>query len=112
MISVSCNTIKLGSYKSTCTQYHQAELILDLQANNLFSYRFANNPNLISGSWFVVNDTLILKSGHFKTLSDTLFPITKMTDFPNQDKYLIKDRKLFILNKEGKSNVCFLKNSK
>ena len=99
----------IGTYKSTCILQAYPDVILELDSNNSFSYKFANQNNRIVGSWTRKADTIYLFSKDFNTdVSDPLAPIQKYTTLSKKDGYIIKKNKLLLLNKDGVTEKCFL----
>ena len=106
---VSCKPTVYSLYKSKCYLYGESELILTLREDKTFNYEFRYYDEVIKGNWLVKKDTLILKSDRFEQTLDSFNPKIKNSDIDKLDKYLIKGKKLFILNKDGETNKCYLK---
>lgn len=106
---VCCKSIKTNTYFSTCTLYGKSEVSLRLNLDKSFIYNFTYYDKAIIGKWKVNSDTLILTSEFFNESMDSLSPKIKNSDMNGVDKYLIKGNKLFIINKTGLKNDCYLK---
>ncbi len=106
---ISCKTSLQNSYKSNYMLYGKPSTILNLNDDNSFQYFFRYNQNEIKGDWKRIKDTLILTSDIFNIKNDTLLrPKVKESDFENVDKYLIKRKKLYLINKNGVDKKHFL----
>jgi hypothetical protein len=106
---VCCTSIKPNTYFSTCTLYVKSEVSLKLNRDKSFIYNFRYYDQAIMGKWKVNSDTLILTSDFFNESMDSLSPKIKNSDEYGVDKYLIKGKKLFIINKAGRKKDCYLK---
>ncbi len=107
---LGCNTQKIHTiYKSSCRLYDKNEIELLINSNTEFTYKFAYLDYDIKGNWKKNADTLILYSDKFTEKQEDFTPKIKNTDFIGLDKYLIKNGKLFAINKNGVSQSCFLK---
>lgn len=95
----------VGTYVSACTAYHKSNLILICHADSSFEYKFLYNPDTILGRWAVKKDTLILFSDYFSLKNDYLWKL-KNTDLEGVDEYLLKKKKLFIINSNGVEQKC------
>ena len=106
---ISCKTSLQNSYKSNYMLYGKPSTILNLNDDNSFQYFFPYNQNEIKGNWERIKDTLILTSDLFNIKNDTLLrPKVKESDFNYVDKYLIKRKKLYLVNKNGVNKNHFL----
>jgi hypothetical protein len=110
ILTLSCNVQKKlqGSFRSSCNLYNQTSLKLTLIENGEFQYQFAYNDEQNKGKWEILNDTLLLESAIFLEKREALSPQIKNSDFTGVDKYKIKKNKLFVINKNGISNKCYL----
>lgn len=108
-ILISCKPNVNPLYKSTCILYGESELFLTLEKDNTFIYKFRYNDEIINGYWSVNKDTLILKSDRFEQVLDSFTPKIKNSDIDKLDKYLIRGKKLFLINKDGYTKKCYLK---
>ena len=106
---VSCKPTVYSLYKSKCYLYGESELILTLKEDKTFNYKFRYYDEIIYGNWLIKKDTLILKSDKFEQILDSFTPKIKNTDIDNLDIYLIRGKKLLIVNKDGETNNCYLK---
>ncbi|WP_264538216.1 hypothetical protein [Flavobacterium sp. N1736] len=108
-LCICCKSIKTTTYFSTCRLYGKSEVTLKLNLDKSFIYNFRYNDKEIVGKWKMKSDTLILTSDIWSESIDSLSPKIKASDIYGVDKYLIKGNKLFIINKLGRSEDCYLK---
>ncbi|TAF68318.1 MAG: hypothetical protein EAZ55_00105, partial [Cytophagales bacterium] len=108
IIITSCQTAKLrqGNYISTCLIYGKPEAELIIGTNNYFRYNFAYGSENIEGNWKILDNTLILYSDKFTEERDTYY-IIKYTNLDSLDKYLIRGKRLYVINKEGVQKYCY-----
>ncbi len=106
----SCSVQKglQGDFMSSCNLYNQTSLKLTLNENGEFQYHFAYNDEIVKGKWILSGDTLILNSDKFLIKRDPISPKIQNTDLADVDKYLVKQNKLFVINKTGMDKNCFL----
>lgn len=87
-----------GNYKSSCFLQLYPNVILNVNSDSTFEYRFAYLEEVIKGKWKVSNDTLFLYSERFQQINvNELSPRIKYTDLPGYDGYLIRKKKLYVL---------------
>jgi hypothetical protein len=108
MYGCQSSKIKISNYNSTCWLHTQTDVILKIYENDIFEYSFAYSDEKIIGNWSVKDDTLILFSDKFLEKREDLSPIVKNTNFDGLDKYLIRGKKLYAINKEGVEKHCYL----
>lgn len=98
-----------GDYNSTCVLHFERSVKLNIASNGQFEYKFAYNDEIIKGEWERVGDTLFLTSNRFFP-SENFTPVTKNTNYSyKQDAYLIRNKKLYILDSLGVRKICYLK---
>lgn len=100
-----------GTFSSTCYVQMYPSVTLKLRHDKTFTYIFAYNEDNINGTWLVKKDTLILSSSSFsEEESSGLRPISKITSYSaSRDALLCRGKRLFLINKDGKSTECYLK---
>lgn len=108
---ISCNNSLKNIYFSNCLLYGKPEVVLELNNDNTFSYNFRYAKDKISGKWKKIKDTLILESDSFNINHEGLHPKVKMSNIKSYDKYLIRNKKLYVINNEGKTKDCYLKSA-
>ncbi|MCW5922897.1 MAG: hypothetical protein KIS77_11170 [Saprospiraceae bacterium] len=106
------NRLTSGMYISTCRINDLTAVKLQINKDSTFQYFLAYNDELVIGKWKVIKDTLFLTSSKFEERRESLRPVIKNTDQPLKDMYLIKEKKLKIINTHGVTNDCYLKRSK
>ena len=110
-LGTSCRTTKVhyGTYASTCFIQTETDLLLILNYDKTFQYKFAHSSNTIAGTWSAHRDTLIMMSNQFKKSDDVMLPKVKKSDFDEKDIYIIKGKTLYTINKNGISKDCVMK---
>jgi hypothetical protein len=116
-----------GKYVSVCKNLGFPELVVEFNEDHSFIYKHSHNPDLITGKWTIIKDTLFLSSKNFEAeissiggLVDYVITNNDSTDVPcvyngqytsakDQDIYLIKGKKLYPMSKEGFSKNCVLR---
>lgn len=97
----------VGNYKSICILYGKPMVVATFNPDGSFIYYLPFNYQA-TGNWHLSGDTLVLHSEKFQT--DTLAPSYKYTNLKgNTDAYLVKGRKLYVINKTGWTKDCYLK---
>ncbi|GAB4347145.1 MAG: hypothetical protein OHK0038_27160 [Flammeovirgaceae bacterium] len=111
-LAFGCNTIHIGKYRDICVASgHKCRLEISLRNDSSFQYFFAYHEisdEEIKGKWKINKDTLILFSNKFLEKREELSPIVKNTNIDSLDKYLIRGKKLYAINKEGVKKYCYL----
>lgn len=108
-IHFSCNNSLRNIYVSDCLLYGKPEVVLELNKDSTFCYTFRYAKDEVCGKWKKIKDTLILESDTFNINHEGLHLIVKMSNMKSFDKYLIKNKRLYIINNEGKTKDCYLK---
>ena len=109
---IGCSTSLKTSYSSKCILYGKPEYILYLDQNNDFRLISYMNDT-IKGKWFLSKRKIILKSNFliesekFNLETDSILPNTKYTDFEGCEYYVIRNKKLFFISKNGVEDKCF-----
>jgi len=97
----------VGNYKSNTILYGEYEVVATFNPDGSFIYYLPFNYQA-TGNWHLSGDTLVLHSEKFQT--DTLAPSYKCTDLEGKtDAYLVKGRKLYVINKTGWTKLVYLK---
>jgi hypothetical protein len=114
LLFVSCHSVKIqnSNYDSICWLQTKKSVTLKIDNNNSFQYFFAYSDEEIKGKWIIKKDTLILFSPKFLEKKEELSPIVKNTNLDSLDKYLIRGKKLYAINKEGVKKHCYLVRAK
>ncbi len=98
-----------GYYLSYCLLYGDPGVQLNLYQDSTFRYKFAQLDKIITGTWSLNRDTVILHSSSFdEKYNKPLMPIRKNTNLVNVDMYIVKKGKLYEINKDGLSKRCYL----
>jgi len=112
---IGCNSslqnISDREYVSSCYTQRFPDLILNLETDNTFKYKFAYLEENVTGVWERKKDTLFLKSDYFSPqYQKPLTPSYKYSDFSNSiDAFIIKKNKLYSLDSLGDMRQdCFL----
>lgn len=97
-------------YTSICINGIYPNVILLLKKDKTFEYKFAYVEEKVSGNWYIQKDTLFIKSQMFTDIvKSSMTPKIKVSNTDGFDSYLIKGRKLFIINDSNNLNKsCFL----
>lgn len=106
---ISCYNSLKNIYFSDCLLYGKPEVVLELNNDSTFCYNFRYATDKVCGKWKKIKDTLILESDTFNINHEGLHPIVKMSNIKSFDKFLIKNKRLYIINNEGKAKDCYLK---
>lgn len=98
----------IGNYESKCVLYLYPSVKLSLEKDSTFKYHFAYREDAISGKWKTIRDTLYLFSLSFGPIVDSFTPVSKNTDLPGKDAYLIRGSKLLKITSNGSTKDCSL----
>ncbi len=113
LLLTNCKSSIKKVYYSNCILYGKPEYKLIMKDSLNFEFISSFNDS-IKGRWKINKDTLILESNSF--LKSDLFDINKdsilknvkYTVYEKQEKYLIKKKRLFLINKNGIDENCYL----
>lgn len=112
LIQTSCvaQSKIVGQYNSTCAIYDsQSIVVLTLKSDRTFTYSRPYVDDDVTGSWKVVENTLVLTSDIFENPDeDEYAPRSKYTKAEDKDVYLIKGKKLLMASEEGFTDECYL----
>ncbi|MCO6161326.1 hypothetical protein [Flavobacterium sp. NRK F7] len=112
LVLVSCKPTLKRNYESNCILYGKPEYILYIEKNNQFRIiSFMNDT--IEGEWSLNRNKLTLKSDSFidsesfNIQTDSIFFNSKYTSNDGYEEYVLKNKKLFLILKEGVYDKCF-----
>ncbi|NHN26938.1 hypothetical protein FIA58_014735 [Flavobacterium jejuense] len=111
-VFVSCKTTLKKSYVSNCILYGKPEYTLFIEKDDKFRLISYMNDT-IEGKWFLSKNKLTLKSDFFinnegfNIQTDSILPNTKYTVYNGFEQYVIKNKKLFLVLKNGAKDKCF-----
>lgn len=106
-----------GKYMSSCPLYGKSSLKLMLSEDNSFIYELGYLEEKVTGTWFIKGDSIILESKYFSEdyiankFPDTpkeLTPAYKFSKDENEDVYLLRAGKLFLIEGERVVSECYL----
>lgn len=118
IISISLSSCKSNieiltsnEYVSTCYIQRYPKVILNLESDGSFKYRFAYLEKDIFGSWYLLGDTLMLESDFFdEDFQRKMVTAVKYTEFSaDKDAFLFKGMKLYRIDSlKGVDDKCYL----
>lgn len=98
-----------GVYYSACRLYGQPEVVVHVLDDHQFRYDFVYAPVPVTGTWQVVQDTLVFRSPVFTAVQEPGTPIVKFNYRDSVDRFAFRNRRLHPLVGPGTINKrCFL----
>lgn len=112
LVFISCKATLEKNYVSNCILYGKPEYELRIDESGDFRF-ISYMGDTVEGKWILTKNKLILKSDSFikeelfDVVKDSILPNIKYTDFDGYEEYLIKNKKLFFISKNGVEKKCF-----
>lgn len=109
LLLLGCQRPAVGTYTDSCTLYHRPAVVLTLQPDHTFAYRFQYLDTVVTGTWRQAHDTLMLRSAFFLRAQQPLSPSVKYTTQPGVDQFTKRGNRLVPLtNPTDPAKQCFL----